>query len=246
MGLIKTKGIVIGVANSADNDKVLTILTPDLGKISVFCKGAKKTKSALLNSTEYLAFSEIIIYKSANDNYSINSAEIIEVFYNLRIDIEKLNYATTIAKIIYDVTQENEPSAQILQLFLNTLYVLSETDKNKDLIFSIFEIRLLAMIGFLPNLARCVNCNTPMTENMNDFYFSLKDDSVKCEICQRLDKGILHLSKTAFSTLIYALSCEPKKLYAFEIPEDAVDELRLLAKLYTTQKLEKEYNVQKY
>ena len=66
MGLIKTKGIVLGVANSSDNDKVLTILTPDIGKISVFCKGAKKSKSALLNATEYLSFSEIIIYKSAN------------------------------------------------------------------------------------------------------------------------------------------------------------------------------------
>ena len=71
MGLIKTKGIVIGVANSADNDKVLTILTPDLGKISVFCKGAKKTKGALLNSTEYLAFSEFIFNKFSRRNRSI-------------------------------------------------------------------------------------------------------------------------------------------------------------------------------
>lgn len=246
MGLIKTKGIVIGVANSADNDKVLTILTPDLGKITAFCKGAKKQKSALLNSTEYLAFSEIIIYKSANDNYSINSAEVIELFYNLRVDIEKLNYATTISKIVYDVTQENEPASQILQLFLNTLYILSETDKNKDLVLSIFELRLLAIIGFMPKVSKCVNCETPMTEEMEDFYFSIKDDGVKCEICKRLDKGIIHLSKTAFSTLIYVLSCEPKKLFAFEIPEDAINEIKLLAKIYTTQKLEREYVVQKY
>lgn len=246
MGLIKTKGIVIGVANSADNDKVLTILTPDLGKISAFCKGAKKSKSALLNSTEYLAFSEIIIYKSANDNYSINSAEVIEVFYNLRIDIEKLNYATTISKIIYDVTQENEPAGEILQLFLNTLYILSETNKNMDLVLSIFEIRLLAIIGFLPNVARCVNCGAQMTEDMNDFYFSIKDDGVKCEACQKLDKGILHLSKTSFSALIYVLSCDSKKLFSFEIPEEAIEELKLLSKIYITQKLEKEYLVQKY
>lgn len=246
MGLIKTKGIVIGVANSADNDKVLTMLTPDLGKISVFCRGAKKSKNTLLNATEYLSFSEIIIYKSSNDNYSINSAEVIEVFYNLRTDIEKLNYATTISKIIYDVTQENEPAPQVLQLFLNTLYVLSETDKNMDLVLSIFEIRLLAIIGFLPNVARCSNCGLPMTEDMNDFYFSIKDDGVKCEICQRLDKGIIHLSKTAFSALIYILSCDSKKLYSFEIPEEAISELKLLTKIYTAQKLEKEYNVQKY
>ena len=246
MGVIKTKGIKIGVANSEDNDKVLTVLTPDLGKISVFCKGAKKTKSALLNSTEYLAFSEIIIYKSPNDNYSINSAEVIEVFYKLRTDIEKLNYATTISKIIYDVTQENEPAVQILQLFLNTLYVLSETEKNMDLVLSIFEIRLLAIIGFLPNVARCTNCGSPMIEEMNDFYFSIKEDGVKCEVCQRVDKGIIHLSKTAFSALIYILSCDSKKLFSFEIPEEAINELKLLAKIYTTQKLEKEYVVQKY
>ena len=246
MGLIKTKGIVIGVANSADNDKVLTILTPDLGKISVFCKGAKKTKSTLINVAEYLAFSEFVIYKSANDNYSINSADIIEVFYNLRIDIDKLNYATTISKIIYDVTQENEPAVQILQLFLNTLFVLSETKKNMDLIFSIFQIRLLAIIGFLPNVARCVNCGTVMTEEMNNFHFSIKDDGVKCEICQRLDKGIIHLSKTAFSAIIYTLSCDCKKIFSFEIPENAIDELKVLTRLYTTQKLEKEYIVPKY
>ena len=246
MGLIKTKGIVIGVANSADNDKVLTILTPDLGKISVFCKGAKKSKNALLNATEYLAFSELILYKSSNDNYSINSAEVIEVFYNLRIDIEKLNYATTISKIIYDITQENEPAAQVLQLFLNTLFVLAETEKNKDLILSIFEIRLLAIIGFLPSVARCVSCGTPMLEEMNDFYFSIKEDGVKCEICQRLDKGIIHLNKTAFSALIYVLSCDSKKLYSFEIPKEAIEELKLLSKVYTTQKLEKEYSVMQY
>ena len=246
MGLIKTKGIVIGVANSADNDKVLTILTPDLGKISVFCKGAKKNKSALLNATEYLAFSELILYKSANDHYSINSTEVIEVFYNLRIDIDKLNYATTISKIIYDVTQENEPAAQVLSLFLNTLFVLSETDKNKDLILSIFELRLLAIIGFLPNVARCVHCGTPMLEEMNDFYFSIKEDGVKCEICQRLDKGIIHLSKTAFSALIYVLSCDSKKLFSFEIPQEAIDEIRVLTKIYIMQKLEKEYSVMQY
>lgn len=246
MGLIKTKGIVIGVANSADNDKILTILTPDLGKISVFCKGAKKTKGALLNSTEYLAFSEIIIYKSANDNYSINSAEVIEIFYNLRTDIEKLNYATTISKIIYDVTQENEPAVEILQLFLNTLYVLSETNKDMDLVLSIFELRLLALVGFLPNVARCVNCGAQMTENMKDFYFSIKDDGVKCEICKRLDKGVLNLSKTTFSALIYVLSCESKKIFSFEIPQEAIEELKLLAQIYIAQKLEKEYLVQKY
>ena len=150
------------------------------GKISAFSKGAKKTKSSMLNSSEYLSFSDLILYKSPNDNYSINSAEVIELFYNLRTDVEKLNYAVTISKMVYDVTEENIPASDILQLFLNSLYVISETDKNLDLIFCIFQIRLLAILGFLPQVAKCVNCDEPMVEEMEEFYFSVKDDVVKC------------------------------------------------------------------
>ena len=85
-----------------------------------------------------------------------------------------------------------------------------------------------------------------MTEDMEDFYFSIKDDGMKCSICQKLDKSVIHLSKTSFSALIYALSCESKKLYSFEIPIESIKELRLLTKLYIAQKLDKDYEVQKY
>ncbi len=215
------------------------------GKISAFYKGAKKSKMASLNSSEYLSFNDLLLYKSPNDNYSINSAETIEVFYNIRTDIDKLNYATVISKMIYDVTEENIPSYDILQLFLNTLYVISETEKDLDLVFSVFQIRLLAILGFLPQVDRCVNCDEPMVEEMEEFYFSLKDDGVKCSACQKLDKSIVRLSKASFSALVYALSCDAKKLYSFELPKDDIDELRIFTKLYTTQKLEKEYNVVK-
>ncbi len=246
MGLIKTKGIVIAIANSSDNDKILTVLTEDLGKISVFCKGAKKNKSALLSIAEYLAYSEMLLYKSSNENYSLNSAESLELFYNLRMDIEKLNYATLMAKIIYDSTDENQYTSEILKLLLNSLYVLSNTDKNMDLILSIFEIRLLALLGYAPIVNACVNCGEAMREKMNEFYFSIKDDGVKCEACARPDKGAIKLSKTSFMALIYILTAESKKLFSFEVPQDSIDELKLLAQIYTTEKLEREYKVIKY
>ena len=138
------------------------------------------------------------------------------------------------------------PSADILSLFLNTLYVISESEKDLDLIFSIFRIRLLAILGFLPQISKCVSCGEPMVEEMEEFYFSIKDDGVKCKPCSKVDKSIIRLSKTSFSALIYILSCESKKLYSFEIPQEAIEEINLLAKIYTTQKLDKEYIVKKY
>lgn len=70
------------------------------------------------------------------------------MFYNLRIDLDKLQYAAYIAKIVEDITNENESSYNILRLVLNTIYQISETDMNKDLIVSIFKIRLLSIVRF--------------------------------------------------------------------------------------------------
>ena len=101
--------------------------------------------------------------------YHINSVEPIEVFYNIRTDLDKLKYAVNIIKIIQDVTHENQNCFNILQLLLNTLYVISETDKNLDLVLSIFKMRLASIIGFRPKIEGCTNCN----EKENLQYFSL-------------------------------------------------------------------------
>ena len=121
MKIVKTKGIIIAEHNVGDFDKMLTILTPNLGKIECLAKGSRKPKSLLLAGTQILCFGEYMLYKGS-ENYSMNSCEIIEIFYNIRVDLDKLKYAVHITKIISDVTNENENSYKILQLFLNTLY----------------------------------------------------------------------------------------------------------------------------
>lgn len=262
MGLVKTKGIVTKIVNYSDNDKILTVITADQGKIQVFCKGAQKPKSAILASTEFLAFSEFVLYDGNREMYNLSSADIIEVFFNLRIDLDKLTYATTMAQMMNDVCQEGELSYKKLQLFLNTLYVLSETDKDLDFVFSVFRIRLLALLGFVPRLAACTNCGKKAiagnsnisetsnaeycsTNDMNTKYFSIKDNGLKCDACARQDKGAIKMSEVTYTSLIYILSSDPKKIFSFEIPETDLEELKLITQVYTNEKLEKEYKVMK-
>lgn len=108
----------------------------------------------MLAGTQFLSFGEYVLYKGNGNSYNINSAEPIEVFYNLRIDLDKLQYASYIAKIVEDVTNENDSSYNILQLVLNTIYAISETDIDKDLIVSIFKLRLLSLIRFFTKCYR--------------------------------------------------------------------------------------------
>ena len=141
MGIIKTKGIVLVESNMGDSDKMITLLTPGLGKIGCAAKGARKPKSALLAGTQYLCFADYILFEG-NNTYNINSCDIIEIFYNLRIDLDKLESAANITKIVNDVATENENNYKTLQLLLNTLYMISETEMNKELVTSIFKMRL--------------------------------------------------------------------------------------------------------
>lgn len=192
----------------------------------------------MLAGTQFLCFGEYMLYKG-NNAYNINSCETIEIFYKIRTDFEKLQYASLITKIVYDVTNENENSYRILQLFLNTLYKISETDMNLDLILGIFKIRLLSILGFRPYIDNCINCK----EENNITHFSIKDNGFKCEICSKLDKSVIKISEGTVNAIKYIILAPPKKLYSFNLSDECTKELELISKIYLNEKLEKEYKI---
>ena len=186
--------------------------------------------------TQFLCFGEYILYQS-KDNYLINSCDTIEIFYNIRTDLDKINYAVILTKIIQDVTDENENCYKILQLYLNTLYMISETDKDMYFVLSIFKIKLLSITGFLPRLNSCTNCG----EKEKITHFSIKDDGVKCIECATQDKSAISISPSTLVALRFIVSMPPRKVFNFNLKDDSLRELKLLSKVYFEQKLEKEY-----
>ena len=240
MKQVKVNGIIIAENNMGDFDKMLTILTPNLGKIGCSAKGARRPKSLLLAGTQFLCFGEYMLFKGS-DTYTMNSCETIELFYNIRTDLDKLTYASFITKIINDVTTENQNSFNTLKLFLNTLYMISETDKDLDFITSVFKLRILKILGFAPNTRECVECKTK--ENLN--HFSIRDNGFKCSSCSKQDTGSIEISDPTRNAITYIMTADPKKIFSFELSEKCRKELELIANIYLNEKLEKEYKLEK-
>lgn len=209
------------------------------GKISCVAKGARRPKSALLAGTQMFCFGEYLVFKGSQ-TYHINSVEPIEVFYNLRIDLDKLKYAVHINKIVQDVTHENQNCYSILQLVLNTLYTISETDKNLDMVLGVFKLRLLCILGFTPQVMKCTNCK----EQGNLTYFSIKDNGLKCEACGKQDTSTIQISESTVNAIRYTVTAPPKKLYSFNLKDEALEEFKLVSKLYFNEKLEREYKLE--
>lgn len=209
------------------------------GKISCVAKGARKHKSALLAGTQMFSFGEYLVFKGSQ-TYHINSVETIEVFYNLRIDLEKLKYAVHINKIVQDVTHENQNCYKILQLLLNTLYTISETDKNLDMVLGVFKLRLLCILGFTPQVTGCTKCE----EKEKLTSFSIKDNGLKCNLCEKSDTSTIEISQSTVNAIKYTVTAPAKKLYSFHLKEEALEEFKLVTKLYFNEKLEKEYKLE--
>lgn len=239
MANTKTNGIILSEHNLGDFDKMLTMLTPGFGKISCVAKGARRPNSSLLAGTQLFCFGEYIMFKGTN-TYHINSCETIEIFYDLRTDLDKLKYAMHILKIVQDVTQENQNCYKILQLLLNTLYTISKTDKDLDLILGIFKLRLLCILGFTPRINKCINCR----EEHDIYKFSLKDNGFKCSACSKQDKSTISMSTSSQNAIIYTVTAPPKKLFSFNLKDEALEEFKLITKLYFNEKLEKEYKIE--
>lgn len=238
MKTVKTKGIIIAEKIMSDFDKMLTILTPNMGKIECVAKGSRRPKSLLMAGTQFLCFGDYMLYKGG-ENYSMNSCETIELFYNIRTDLDKLKYAVYITKIINDVTTENQNNYKILQLYLNTLYVISNTNKDLEFVTSIFRLRLLSIIGYRPEIEECKTCK----EKENLTKFSIRDNGFKCTACGKQDKGAIDMSETTKDAIRYIILSDAKKIYSFQVPKESIEELKIISKLYLTEKLEKEYKM---
>lgn len=239
MANVKINGIVLAESNMGDFDKMLTILTPNVGKISCVAKGARSPKSALLAGTQMFCFGEYLVFKGSQ-TYHINSVEPIEVFYNLRVDLDKLKYAVHINKIVQDVTHENQNCYKILQLLLNTLYTIAQTDKNLDMVLGVFKLRLLCILGFTPQIMECTTCK----EKEMLTCFSIKENGLKCKICGKQDTSTITISESTLNAIKYTVTAPPKKLYSFNLKDEALEEFKLVTKLYFNEKLEKEYKLE--
>lgn len=226
---VKIKGVILAENNMGDFDKMLTMLTPGVGKISCVAKGARRPKSALLAGTQLFCFGEYLMFKGTN-TYHINSCEVIEIFYNLRCDLDKLECAMQINKIVQEVTTENQNCYTILQLYLNTLYTISETNMDLELVLSIFKLRLASIIGFRPRIDVCVNCGEKEVEKLNAF--SIKGNGFKCSTCEKLDKSSMHMGVGTLSAIKYTIMAPPKKLYSFTLKDKALKEFKLIAKIF--------------
>lgn len=234
MNLEKVTGIVIKETQYKDNDKIITILTDKLGKISCIARGAKRVNSPILASSQYLVYSEFVLYRG-NNFYYINSSSVKNSFYKLRTDLDKLEVVFGQTRILQKILDENEDTSQVLKLFLNTLYVIENYEMDIKKVEAIFLIKLFSLLGFSPKISSCSSCNRKLFEKEEEkcIVYDYVSNSFLCSDCtHNVDtRRCISLSKSTVIAIKYILISEIRKIFSFELKD--IHDLVLFGQVYT-------------
>lgn len=225
---LEMDGLIITEKSISDSDKLVTILTRKNGVIRAFAKNVKNIKSKNLSAMQLLAYSDFCIYKG-RDKYIINEANLINCFWNLRTDIKKTALAQYFCEVILNLVLENCESENILRLTLNSLYYLAGGQLSNDLIKSVFEMRILCMSGYMPDLTCCKVCNKYDGFKM---YFNLFKGQLLCENCIEDKKDNFELTSGVLAALRYIVYSDFNKMFSFQLDDKSRKELSLITEKY--------------
>jgi len=221
-----------------DTDSLLTVFTHSHGKLTLKARGLRRKNSPLIAPCQLLAYGEFTLFEYRGF-YTINEAHSIELFQELRRDLQKLSLGTYFAQVAEVLCLEDIPNPELLSLVLNCLYALSKLDINESLVKAGFELRSACISGYTPELSGCCRCGNPGAER-----FDLSEGHLECTACRQPDsKGIrMPINAGALDAMRYFCSCDPKKLFAFQIGEDAMRCLSQVAESYLSTQLERGFS----
>ena len=234
-----TCGLVLRETVTRDADKILTVLTPDRGRLSVIARGARRKGSRVAAACQLLAYSEMTLYEKGRWTM-LDAADTIELFDGLRQDLTALSLAAYFAELTEAVS---DGSGDVLPLLLNALYALSALKKPPQLVKPAFQFRLMALAGYEPMADGCALCGAPQPENpMLDVVHGV----VHCGKCR--EKGGLSLPLTAagLAALRYILYGDAKRLYSFSLPPEGLRALNHAADAYVSAQLERSFRTLDY
>lgn len=258
--LYATDGLVIRETDVGEHDKLLTLLTPSEGQISVSAKGARSSKCRLAGVSKLFTYGNYEIYKKGDYRY-IKDASVIEPFFGLSSDIEKMSAAAYFCDIACDITGEGVPSIEILRMTLNSFYALSKGIKSTPLVKAVYEIRAAGYSGFMPELEHCALCGEtnparPVLDVMNGRLLCAScrqkiENARQKELATSLDAPYVsiycRLSPSSLAALRFSLSALPERMFSFDLTEEG--ELAIFShacETYLLNHLERDFSTLKF
>ena len=219
---LTTRGLVLREVRYKESDKILTVLTQHEGKVTVRARGALRKGSRITAATQLLTYSDMTIFENRGRR-TLNEASTVEEFLGLRADLGAFALGSYFAELLETVSAEEYPDPPVLQLGLNSLYALSRALCPPEQIKAVFELRLMCLAGYEPDLSCCA-----------------RGGAVYCAQCRGASSSaVTPLLPETLAAMRHVVNADPKKIFSFTLGDAGRRQLARVCEEYTAMQLER-------
>ncbi len=209
---ISKDGLVIWSVKTGEADKVLTILTED-GLITAYARGSLKPTGRLTSASSILSFSNFEL-ASGKNMYTVVSAESIKKFLHIYSDAVSFALVTYFCEVLRYTVPSDDEAKIYYKLMLNSLYLLNEGNKPLWQVKGVFELTVMTLFGYMPNIMGCSKCGAYQTDTV---VWNNSDGSWLCSDCSSGISSGQKIPYSVISAIRYVVSSELQKAFAFDL-----------------------------
>ncbi len=242
--LYRVEAIILRRTDFGEADRLLTLYTPDLGKVRAIAKGARKPSSRKSGHIELFTHSMLLVAKGRQLDI-VTQAETLEAFMPHRGNLERLGYAYYLAELVDRFSEEGTENRPLFDLLLHSLRWLGDEANDPALLARFFELRLAQNAGYRPQLFHCVNCGTAI-EPMNNF-FSAEAGGVIDPICMQTQRDkiaehgwdVRSISLNGLKVLRFLQTREYETVRSLRLSSEVHTEVEAIMQHYVSHHLER-------
>lgn len=201
--LYRTEAIILRRLDFGEADRLLVILTPEFGKRRVLARGVRKIRSRKAGHLERFMRTSLLLARGRELDV-VSQAEVIHAHPHLREDLARSAMAHYAAELAEAFAPEGEEGRDLYRLLAETLDRLDrEEDPNKALRY--YEIHLLEVAGFRPQVEFCVHCGERLREERGPYGFDPGRGGVLCPRCAPRFPAVRPLSRQSLKGIRWIL-----------------------------------------
>jgi DNA repair protein RecO (recombination protein O) len=203
MASLTTPAIILRRVEYGDYDLILTFLSLERGKLSAIAKTARKSTRRFGGILELFSNIDIVCSTSRRNGLLVLQEAVLKnACSEIRADIMRTAYASYWVELIDTSSEEGQKQPELYRLLQFTLCQLDQKRISPEALSVLFQLRLLLLSGYRPNLRNCRQCQRTVGEgDFTEFQFDLAHGGLLCQQCMVTKSERLILSKSTLKQL---------------------------------------------
>jgi DNA repair protein RecO (recombination protein O) len=239
---VRVEAVVLRHIDWGEADRLLWLFTREMGKVRVVAKGVRKLHSRKAGHLEPFTRAKLMLARG-REMMIVTQAEAQDTLPLLREDLLRMGYASYVVELLDRFTYEEGQNISMYNLLADTLVRICK-EPDTILVIRYYEMRLLDLLGFRPQLFHCATCENEIQPE--DQFFSAAQGGVLCPTCGRNAPGARPISMQALKYLRhFQRSSYTDAKRAHPTPE-LYREMEMLTQHYLTYLLERGLNTPEF